>query len=203
MNLLLEEHLKKLNPTGIKWDDMTEEQKENLKRQWDQVVSVPRNMTCTCPRTFCENNHNCQFCITTHRSYGSLPDCLRIVDDKLSAEIPPEKRHNIHSHMNKNQNKAINREDYHNSIAAAVKQDPNAMEEGRKRAAIWHDLVRDPENTKCTCKKTDCRFHSNCTKCIALHRHFDGFPSCCESIHDNIACAILAYRAEQAEQAEP
>jgi hypothetical protein len=179
---------------------MTEDQKEDLRRQWDEVVSVPRNLTCTCPRSFCENNHNCQFCITTHRSYGSLPDCLRIVDDKLSAGIPPEKRHNIHSHMNANQKKAVSREDYHNSIAAAVKLDPNAMEEGRKRAKLWHDLVRDPEKNKCTCKRTDCRFHANCTKCIALHRPFDCFPSCCESIHDKIAGAILTYKAEQGEQ---
>ena len=199
MNPLLEEHLKKLNPTGIKWEDMTEDQKETLRREWDQVVGVPRNLTCTCPRSFCENNHNCQFCMATHRSYGSLPDCLRLVDDKLNADVPLEKRHNIHSYMNNNQPVAINREDYHNRIAEAVKHDPNAMEAGRQRAKVWHDLVRNPENVKCRCKKTDCRFHGNCTKCIALHRHFDGFPACCESIHDKIAAAILAYRAEQAE----
>ena len=136
--------------------------------------------------------------MATHRSYGSLPDCLRLVDDKLNADVPLEKRHNIHSHMNNNQPVAINREEYHNRIAEAVKNDPDAMEAGRQRAKVWHDLVRNPENVKCRCKMTDCRFHGNCTKCIALHRHFDGFPSCCESIHDKIAAAILAYRAEQA-----
>ena len=41
----------------------------------------------SCPRSFCENNHNCAFCVATHRSYGSLPDCLRLVEDRMNEGV--------------------------------------------------------------------------------------------------------------------
>ena len=200
MNPILSEALKKMNPTGIPWDEMTEDQKEAQRREWDKVAGERKNLYCSCPRTFCENNHNCRFCVATHRSYGSLPDCLRSVEDRMNEGVPPEKRHNIHKKMNPNQTTApTSRDAYHNGIAAAVEANPEeAWEAHYKRAKGWHDLVRDPKVMKCPCEKTDCRFHDNCTKCIALHRYYNTFPKCCEQIHDNIAECILAYRAEQA-----
>lgn len=201
MNQALIEHLKRLNPSGIKWDDMTKQQKEELTEKWNEVASAPKNLNCTCPRHFCENNHNCQFCILTHRYYGSLPDCLRRVDDLISEGIPPEKRHNIHAHMNNNQSIAINREEYARRVSEGVKADPNGKEAGKKRAAEWHALVRDPKNLGCSCPRTDCLFHGNCTKCCAVHRAYDGFPHCCQFIHDKIDAAVQAYRAEQAKEA--
>ena len=202
MNQSLNEHLKKLNPTGIEWEDMTEEQKEALRKQWDAVVSIPKNLTCTCPRTGCRNNHNCAFCCLTHRDYGSLPDCLRIVDDKLSEGVPPEKRHNIHTHMNPNQKFATNRNEYADAVAASSASGQLTPEQARKNVEEWHKLVRDPKKTPCSCPHTDCWYHGNCVKCIALHRAYDGFPYCCRPIHDKIDAAVQAYRAEQAAQAE-
>lgn len=199
MNPILLEGLKQMNPTGIPWAEMTEEQKEELRQVWDKVAGERKNLYCSCPRTFCENNHNCRFCVATHRSYGSLPDCLRLVEDKMNEGVPPEKRHNIHKKMNPNQTSAPeNREAYHNGIAEAIKENPEAAWEAHyQRAKVWHDLVRDPVVMKCPCAKEDCRFHSNCTKCIALHRYYNTFPKCCEEINDNIAACVLAYRAEQ------
>lgn len=188
----------RINPTGIRWEDMTAEQKEELHDKWDnEVLSHRKNLTCTCPRTFCENNHNCQFCVATHRYYGSLTDCLRIVDDKISEGVPPEKRHNIHASMNQNQALAIDREEYHKQVAAAVKADPDGIAKGKQRAKEWHDLVRIPENVKCPSPYTDFKYHGNCTKCIALHRYYNGFPYCCWPIWDKIDAAVQAYWAEQ------
>ncbi len=201
MNDMLCEALKKMNTTGIPWDEMTEEQKEAQRREWDKIAGDRKNLYCSCPRAHCENNHNCQFCIATHRHYGSLPDCLRLVEDKISEGVPLERRHNIHKNMNPHQTKAISRDDYGAIFANADKiTDPVRLEQARKNAKEWHDLVRVPENIKCPCKRTDCRFHSNCTKCIALHRYYNTFPKCCEEIHDKIAAALLAYRAEQANE---
>ena len=32
-------HLAKLNPTGIAWADMTDEQRLELRKSWDRIVS--------------------------------------------------------------------------------------------------------------------------------------------------------------------
>ena len=204
MNLSHIEHLKKMNPTGIDWEDMTEEQKNALREQWQKVVSEPKNLNCTCPRTSCRNNRNCNFCVLTHCYYGSLPDCLRFVDDKISAGVPPEKRHNVHTGHNPGQIHAANRNDYANGLMERGKefteeQKAKMRVAARERVENWHRLVRDPDKNKCSCPRTDCWYHGNCVKCCALHRHYDGFPDCAREIHDKIDAAVQAYKAENSD----
>ena len=190
MNQTLTEHLKRLNPTGVEWDDMTEQQKEELRMQWDKVVSQPENLACSCPRTGCRNNRNCKFCVSLHRYYDGLADCLRIVDDKLEDGIPYEKRHNLHKYTSA---QATSREDYA-AFSAAREPDPVEL---RKEIDEYHRIVHDPKNIACNCPRTDCWYHNNCVKCIALHRYYDGFPNCCQPIGDKIDEAIQAYKLEQ------
>jgi hypothetical protein len=199
MNQAQSEHLKRLNPTGIQWSDMTEQQQLELRQKWNAVVSDPKNLNCTCPNAPCRNNRNCMFCVSTHRYYGSLPDCLRPVDDKISEGVPPEKRHNIHITMNRRQVHATSRDEYYRVTAAWHKEHPEESAElNKKNVAEWHALVRDRKNTACRCSRTDCWYHGNCVKCLALHRYYDGFPACCQDIHDKIDAAAQAYRQEGA-----
>ena len=197
MNKSREEHLKRLNPTGMKWEEMSEDQQLDLRKKWNEIVSQKKNLACTCPRAYCRNNNNCQFCVTSHRFYGSLPDCLRIVDDKISAEVPYEKRHNVHSSQNRRQKYSINRADYARLVTAWHNANPEQGAALAKRnTASWHRIVRDPEIIKCRCPRTDCWYHGNCTKCLALHTYYDGFPHCCKDIYDGIDAAIQAYKQE-------
>ena len=200
MNLALNEHLKRLNPTGVDWADMTDAQKDELRKKWDAVVSQPKNLNCTCPRAGCRNNRNCNFCVVTHREDGSLPDCLRYVDDKISEGVPPEKRHNVHALQNPTQKIAVTRDGYERSLAEAMKNDPDpeaAAAAARMRVESWHKRVRDPEVNVCRCPRADCWYHGNCVKCIALHRYYDGFPDCCRHIFDKIDAAVQAWDKEQ------
>lgn len=201
MNQLLLEHLKRLNPTGKPWAELSAEEKESLMEEWNLAISTPEGLACSCPRHYCENNHNCKFCIATHRYYGSLPDCLRKVDDAWCEGVPFEKRHNVHVVMNPNQTGAITREEYAERVAEAMsKWDPDEQAAAKQRTKEWHDLVRIPKNVACRCSRTDCVFHGNCTKCIAVHRHYNGFPACFEPIYDKIDAAVQAYKAECEQQ---
>lgn len=190
MNKLQAEHFKRLNPTGIEWNDMTDQQKEELRQEWDKVVSQPKNLNCSCPRHGCRNNHNCKFCVSLHRYYGGLADCLRFVDDKWQEELPPEKKYNIHMNIAP---QAQTREEYERFTSA--RQD---KENVRKEVEEYHRIVHTPENIKCNCPRTDCWYHDNCVKCAALHRYYNGFPNCCQPIGDKIDAAVQAYMQEQA-----
>ena len=189
MNQSLDEHLKRLNPTGADWADLTEEQQLELRKTWDAVVSDPKNLDCTCPRIGCRNNRNCKFCVGLHRYYGGLADCLRFVDDKISEGVPADKRYNIHGIVLKGQ-QAQTREEYEAHVASAP-PDPERM---MALVEEYHRVVRVPKNIACTCPRTDCWYHNNCVKCAALHRYYDGFPDCCKEIHDKIDAAVQAYK---------
>ena len=184
MSKTIDDHLKRLNPTGIEWADMTEQQKEDLRDKWNAVASDPENLNCTCPRTFCRNNHNCRNCIALHRYFDGLPDCLRRLEREMQADVPPGKRYT--EKMNPTGMDG----------AALAKRDPA---HAKRVAEEWNDIVKNPKNTACNCPRTDCWYHGNCVKCIALHRSYDGFPNCVRYIVDEIEAVVDAYK--QTEQA--
>ena len=194
MNLSLIDHLNRLNPTGVKWENMTEEQRLELRNRWHSVVSNPDNLGCECPSGHCKQNSNCKFCMPIHRFYGSLPYCLQRIDDEISAGVPNDVRHNIHSEMNKSQVTATSRDEYKQKAAAWHREHPEQSPELRKKKwEEWDAIIQDPDNLVCSCTKTDCLYHGNCHKCIALHRHYDGFPYCCRDIGEKIEVAVQSY----------
>ena len=192
-----DEHLKRMNPTGIDWKDMTDEQKLELRKVWDAVVSDPKNLYCSCPRTGCRNNHNCQFCVALHRYYDGFSDCFRPLDNKLQAGLPQDKKYNMHYKIQSDGNSkdVVDPTDPDGSRERLVKSAPQdgiyqVMEK-------WGAIVRDPANTKCTCPHTDCWYHGNCVKCVALHRHYGGFTYCTRYIVDKIDDIVEEYEKSQ------
>ncbi len=45
------------------------------------------------------------------------------------------------------------------------------------------ELMKDPDNTRCTCQNTLCEWHGSCRECVALHRyHGEHIPACLQPI---------------------
>jgi len=45
------------------------------------------------------------------------------------------------------------------------------------------EIVRDPENLKCTCPNTYCEWYGKCRECVAQHRYFGRHvPTCLQPI---------------------
>ncbi|NLO48743.1 MAG: hypothetical protein GX111_10550 [Clostridiales bacterium] len=199
-------HLAKLNTTGIAWEDMNEEQRLALRKEWDKIVSDPDELYCTCPRTGCRNNHNCVFCVALHRYYDGFPDCLRPLDEKMQEGIPQNRRYNMHLKIQSDGTPEgiIDPHDPDGSRERLFKhaQEANVKDQGVAAADRWHKIVKNPKNRTCTCSHTDCWYHGNCVKCIALHRHFDGFPACDRYIVDKIDDIVDTYWAEQSGKPE-
>jgi hypothetical protein len=193
MSKTMDDHLKRMNPTGINWADLTEQQQLALKEEWDAVVSDPANIYCTCPRTSCRNNRNCRNSVALHRYYDGGADCLRPFIDKMQANVPQEKKYNVHY--------KIQSDDAPGGLVDPT--DPDGSRERLRKAMTpeqmkkvterWAAIVADPENTKCSCPHTDCRYHGNCVKCVALHRYYGGFPYCVRYIVDEIDAIVEAH----------
>ncbi|MCQ2406720.1 MAG: hypothetical protein MJ067_05865 [Oscillospiraceae bacterium] len=198
MSRFNDERLKKMNPTGIPWEEMTDEQKNALRDEWDKVAGDPAQLYCTCPRTGCRNNHNCQFCATLHRFYDGFPDCLRPLDEEMQKGVPAEYRYNMHKNIqsDKNDESLIDPHDPEKTRANLVEAIPKENWQGI--FDMWGRIVRDPKNRACKCKQGDCRYHGNCVKCIALHRAYGSFPACMNYITDLIEEACDKYWAEHA-----
>lgn len=182
-------HIAKLNPTGISWKDMTEEQRLELRKSWDRIVSDPKELYCTCPRTFCRNNHNCLQCMALHRYYDCFSDCLEFVELGIQEGIPEEKRFPSAYKMQMDGNEdsgLIDPADPDGSRARLIQAAQNNKLDLLAVMDRWSKIVRTPKNRACTCKNTDCWYHGNCVKCVALHRHFSGVPACSRYIIDQI-----------------
>ncbi len=195
-----DEHLAKLNPTGIAWEDMTEEQKLELRKEWDKVVSDPKELYCTCPRTGCRNNHNCIQCMTLHRYYDSLTDCLRFVEEKLDEGIPEERILNTGYKMQIDGNEDSGLVDPTDQVASRARLAKSIQAGKLDIIAVqnkWDRISKDPKNRACRCKNADCWYHGNCVKCVALHRHYGGVPACVRYIVDDVEKVADAYWAEQ------
>lgn len=191
-----ENHLKRLNPTGTEWKDMTEEQRLALKKQWDAVVSDPKELYCTCPRTGCRNNHNCLQCVTLHRYYDALPDCLRFVEEKLDEGIPETCILNTHFKMQNDGNEDTGMVDPHNKLESRERLGRSIKEGTLDIYQVmdrWDKIAKNPKNRACRCKNTDCWYHGNCVKCIALHRHYEGVPACVRYIIDDVEAVADRY----------
>jgi hypothetical protein len=197
MSKTIDEHLKRLNPTGIKWVDMTDQQKLELREKWNAVVSVPENLNCSCPRTFCRMNRHCRNCVALNRYYDNFPDCVRHLVDKMQDEVPQKKKYNMHAKMQASgrpEGSVDPTEDPDIMRARLAKLD--SPDVTRQRLANWDAVVKNPKNTACKCHHADCWYHSNCTKCIALHRYYDGFPYCERYIVDKVETIVDAYKTE-------
>ena len=193
-----DEHLKKLNPTGIPWEEMTEEQQLTLRKEWDKIVSDPKELYCTCPRTGCRNNHNCVQCMSLHRYYDCLTDCLRFVEVKLDEGIPMERVLNTGYKMQNDGNEDSGLVDAHDPDASRARL-IQAMDEKAQIALNdkWKKISQNPKNKACRYQNTDCWYHGNCVKCVALHRHYGGVPSCVRYIIDDVEKVADAYWEEQ------
>ena len=194
MGRLIDEHLKRMNPTGIEWADLTEQQKLELREQWDAVVSKPENLDCSCLRAGCRNNRNCRHCVALHRYFDGFSRCLEFVSDRLQAEVPQNKKYNMHYKMQSFDTPEGFIDPTENPDVTREKLGKIDTPEKRlKRTADWEAIVRTPKNTACKCPRTDCWYHGNCVKCVALHRHYEGFPECVRYIVDKVEEAIDAH----------
>ena len=193
MGRTVDEHLRRMNPTGVNWSDLTEQQQLALREEWNRVVSDPANIYCTCPRTACRNNRNCKNCVALHRYYDGVPDCLRPLIDEMQAGVPQDKKYNVHY--------KIQSEDAPDGLVDPADPDGSrerlvkalTSEQRSKVAEKWAAIVADPENTKCSCPNTECGYHGNCVRCVALHRYYGGFPYCLRYIVDEIDAIIEAH----------
>lgn len=199
MSRFNKERLAKMNPTGIPWEEMTDEQKNELRNEWDKVAGDPKQLYCTCPRTGCRNNHNCQFCAALHRYYDGFPDCLRPLDEEMQTGVPMEYRYNMHYKIQAdgNDKNLVDPHDPDGSRARLVNSDKKM--DINEVFDKWAAVVRNPKNRACTCPHSDCRYHGNCVKCIALHRAYGSFPYCMNYITDKIEEACDLYWAEHPE----
>lgn len=192
-----ENHLAKMLTLGIKWEDMTEEQKLQQKKEWDKIVSDPNELYCTCPRTGCRNNHNCLQCVALHRYFDGFPDCLRPVDEEMQKGVPQERRYNMHLKIQSAGNEDSGLIDEHAPDGTRERLINQKNMDIIALMDSWSKIVRNPKNRVCVCKNTDCWYHGNCVKCVALHRHFGGFPYCDRYIADKIEEMNDEYWAEQ------
>ena len=199
------ERLAKMNPTGIPWEEMTDEQKNALRVEWDKVAGDPAQLYCTCPRTGCRNNHNCQFCAALHRYYDGFPDCLRPLDEEMQTGVPKEYRYNMHLKIQSDGTPAgiIDPHDPDLSRQRLFEMAKDMTEEQKKVKRgpdRWAEIVRDPKNRACKCPHGDCRYHGNCVKCSALHRAYGSFPYCMNYITDLIEEKCDIYWAEHGKE---
>ncbi|MCL2124537.1 MAG: hypothetical protein FWH33_00930 [Oscillospiraceae bacterium] len=194
MSRVVDEHLKRMNTTGIEWEDMTEEQQIELREKWNAVVSVPANLDCTCANVGCRNNRNCRNCMALHRYYDCLTNCFRDIAEEMQEGVPQKDRFDMHTKMQSSgaEFEGVELTDDPDESRARLTQ-ASTPETMRKTLAIWDAVVRVPKNTACTCSKTDCWYHGNCVKCAALHRYYKGFPQCVRYIADEIEAAADAY----------
>ena len=196
-----DEHLAKMMTLGVPWDEMTPEQKFEQRKEWDKVVSDPNELYCTCPRSSCRNNHNCTQCVTLHRYYDGFPDCLRPIDDKMQEGVPADRRYNMHlkfqSSGGNDKTGLIDPADPVGSRERLMKAREEAGQDVYSLMDEWDKVAKNKKNQACRCKNSDCWYHGNCVKCIALHRHFGGFPACDRYIADHIEKIVDAYWAEQ------
>lgn len=196
MGKTVKENLKKMNTTGIEWSCMTDEQKKTLRKEWDAIVSDPNELYCTCKLSSCRNNHNCKFCIALHRYYDGLPDCLRPALEKIQENLPKDKKYNIHYKIQADGNppELIDPHDADATRERLVRYAESGL--GQDPADKWAAIVKNSRNTACTCPNSDCWYHGNCVKCIALHRHFGGFPYCVRYIADEVDDIVAVYYAK-------
>ncbi len=194
-----EEHLKKLLTLGIPWEEMTEEQKKQQRKEWDKITGDPNELYCTCPRTGCHNNHNCTQCMTLHRTFDGFPDCLRPIDEKVSEGVPMNRRYNMHYKIQGGGkgNDLVDEGDPDGSRERILARGQAEGVDISDILCAWDKIAKDKKNQACRCTHSDCWYHGNCVKCIALHRHFGGFPDCCAYIMDMIEEKNDAYWAEQ------
>lgn len=55
------------------------------------------------------------------------------------------------------------------------------------------ELLKNPENLKCTCPKKKCEWHGNCVKCVAQHRVRGGhIPTCLQKAFEERLRAMAA-----------
>ncbi len=185
-----DEHLKKMMTLGIPWEEMTPEQQRQQRIEWDKVVSDPNELYCTCPRSSCRNNHNCTQCVTLHRFYDGFPDCLRPIDDRMQEGVPADRRYNMHlkfqSSGGNDKTGLVDPSDPVGSRERLMKAREEAGQDVYSLMDEWDKVAKNKKNQACRCKNSDCWYHGNCVKCIALHRHFEGFPDCCAYIMDMI-----------------
>ena len=41
------------------------------------------------------------------------------------------------------------------------------------------DVLKNPQNLKCSCPKVKCEWHGKCQECVAVHRYYkDHVPNC-------------------------
>lgn len=190
-------HLARMNTLNIPWDEMTDAQKLEQRKAWDKIVSDPANLYCTCPRTSCRNNHNCAQCITLHRYYDCLTDCLTPFEEALNEGIPQECWYNTALKMQSDGNEdsgCIIENDPEQSRANLAK----SMESGKLDILAvmdkWDKISKNPKNRACRCKNADCWYHGNCVKCIALHRYYKGVPACVRHVINTVEEAADQYR---------
>ncbi|MCK5128412.1 MAG: hypothetical protein KAQ68_01060 [Clostridiales bacterium] len=50
------------------------------------------------------------------------------------------------------------------------------------------EILEDENNLHCTCPKTQCEWHGDCQKCVAVHRYYkDHIPNCLQQfVNDKI-----------------
>ena len=204
-----DEHLKRLNPTGVEWEDMTEDEQLALRQEWNKIVSEPKNLNCTCPRHGCFNNRNCKHCIALHRFYDGFADCFRRLEEAMQAHLPQKRKYNMHAKIlaegfppgeyDPTEDPDITRKKLFERHQQMAKENPDAYKRPRGPGR-WGEIVADPKNKVCDCPNTECWYHGNCVKCAALHRYYDGFPHCLRYIVDEIDIITENYDREQSTQ---
>ncbi len=65
----------------------------------------------------------------------------------------------------------MSKEDYYNKIVK-----------------VNREILKNPENLKCTCSKIKCEWHGKCQECVALHRYYKNhLPNCFQQyVNDKI-----------------
>ena len=61
-----------------------------------------------------------------------------------------------------------------------VDVDKESIEETRQKV---REVLKDPENLKCTCPEISCEWYNKCKQCVAIHRYYcDHLPVCLQPI---------------------